>query len=140
MLIKDRNICNGKLIINGTRLTYETVIAILNKMTVFEAMAEYPTLDLDGIIDCLIELKGCYTMKNRTLKEYKKDVFDKLDDNKKLEYMYEMSKNLCDIAEYAKKTCDEYLEDDYPYEYCDGTFASCKKILELIGEDISKYE
>lgn len=39
-------------------------------------------------------------MNCRTIEEYKKDVFDELDDNKKLEYMYQMSKQLCDISEF----------------------------------------
>lgn len=39
-------------------------------------------------------------MNCRTIEEYKKDVFDELDDTKKLEYMYQMSKQLCDISEF----------------------------------------
>lgn len=58
MLTKDKDICNGKLIISGTRLTYETVIEALKKMTIFEAIKQYPSLTIDGIIDCLIELEG----------------------------------------------------------------------------------
>lgn len=82
-------------------------------------------------------------MKYRTLEEYKKEVFDELDDNKKLEWMYQMSKQLCNIVEYAKNRCNSYLEDlgnDDDCEYCDGAFASCRKVLQLAGEDIKKYE
>ena len=45
------------------------------------------------------------------------------------------------ILTYAKERCDGYLEDDdYDCKYCDGVFASCRKVLQLAGEDISKYE
>jgi uncharacterized protein (DUF433 family) len=57
MLTKDKNICGGELIIKGTRLTYKSVIEILKNMTIFEAMRQYPSLKLEGIIDCLIKLK-----------------------------------------------------------------------------------
>ena len=79
-------------------------------------------------------------MKYRTLEEYKKDIFDKLTDDKKLKYMYEMSSQLCNVIDYAKKRCDEYLKDDEDCEFCDGVFASCRKILQLVGEGIKKYE
>lgn len=50
-------------------------------------------------------------------------------------------KKLSKIINYAKKRCDDYMEDlEHDCEYCDGVFASCRKILELAGEDISKYE
>lgn len=57
MLIKTKDTCNGKLRIADTRLTYQNVIEILKTMTIFEAIKEYPTLTIDGIIDCLKELK-----------------------------------------------------------------------------------
>lgn len=44
---------------------------------------------------------------SRTIEEYKKDVFDNLDDNKKLEYMYQMNKQLCSIAEYTSLLREE---------------------------------
>lgn len=76
----------------------------------------------------------------RIIEEYKRDVFDKLDDDKKLIMMYEMSKQLCEIVEYAKQRCDGYLKDDCICEYCDGVYANCKKVLQIAGEDITKYE
>ena len=39
-------------------------------------------------------------MEHRTIEEYKEDVFDLLDDKTKLEWMYQMSEQLCNIAEY----------------------------------------
>lgn len=42
-------------------------------------------------------------MKHRTLKEYKEEVFDKLDEQTKLEWLYEMSEKLCNIEEYILK-------------------------------------
>lgn len=38
----------------------------------------------------------------RTIEEFKKDVFDELDDNKKLEYIYQMGKQLCEISDCIK--------------------------------------
>lgn len=50
---------------------------------------------------------------------------------------------LQNIIDYAKNRCNSYLEDlgnDDDCEYCDGAFASCRKVLQLAGEDIKKYE
>lgn len=55
-------------------------------------------------------------------------------ENKKLH------KKIKNIVEYAKQRCDDYLEDDYDCEYCDGVFANSRKILQIAGEDIKKYE
>lgn len=58
-------------------------------------------------------------------------------ENKKLR------KKIKNIVEYAKDGCDGYLEDlknNYDCEYCDGVFASCRKVLQIAGEDIKKYE
>lgn len=48
------------------------------------------------------------------------------------------------IIDYAKNRCDGYLEElnegHLDCEYCDGAFASCRKVLLLAKEDISKYE
>ena len=41
-------------------------------------------------------------MKHRTLEEYKEEVFDRLDEQAKLEWLYEMSEKLCNIEEYIK--------------------------------------
>lgn len=54
-----------------------------------------------------------------------------------------LKKKINDIVNYAKDRCDGYLEDlgnDDDCEYCDGAFASCRKVLQLAGEDIKKYE
>lgn len=58
MLIENKNICNGDLIIGGTRLTYNKTIEILKNMTIFEAIKQYPSLTLSGIIDCLVKLSN----------------------------------------------------------------------------------
>ena len=39
-------------------------------------------------------------MARRTLEEYKREVFDKLDEKTKLEWLYTMSEKLCNIEEY----------------------------------------
>jgi hypothetical protein len=53
----------------------------------------------------------------------------------------DLQQKLDKILTYAKDRCDGYLEDiEYDCEYCDGVFASCRKVLQLAGEDISEYE
>ena len=42
-------------------------------------------------------------MKHRTLEEYKEEVFDRLDEQTKLKWLYEMSEKLCNIEEYILK-------------------------------------
>lgn len=37
---------------------------------------------------------------HRTLEQYKEEVFDKLDEQTKLEWLYIMSEQLCNIEEY----------------------------------------
>ena len=39
-------------------------------------------------------------MAHRTLEEYKQEVFDKLDEKTKLEWLFTMSEQLCNIEEY----------------------------------------
>ena len=51
----------------------------------------------------------------------------------------ELQEKLDKILTYAKKQCEDYLKED-DCEYCDGVFASCRKVLQLAGEDISEYE
>ena len=55
-----------------------------------------------------------------------------------------LQQKLDKIVTYAKDRCDGYLEDlkegHLDCEYCDGVFASCRKVLQLAGEDISEYE
>ena len=53
--------------------------------------------------------------------------------------LIDLQQKLDNILTYAKKQCDDYLKED-DCEYCDGVFASCRKILQLAGEDIRKYE
>ena len=56
----------------------------------------------------------------------------------------ELEQKLDKILAYAKSRCDGYLEDlkkgHLDCEYCDGVFASCRKILQLAGKDIKKYK
>jgi len=42
-------------------------------------------------------------MIHRTLEEYKEEVFDKLNEETKLEWLYIMSGQLCEIEEYIKE-------------------------------------
>nr|DAW91290.1 MAG TPA: hypothetical protein [Bacteriophage sp.] len=49
----------------------------------------------------------------RTIEEFKKDVFDKLDDNKKLEYMYQMGKQLCEIQDYVNSEIKRIQSHEY---------------------------
>jgi hypothetical protein len=51
----------------------------------------------------------------------------------------DLQQKLDKILTYAKKQCDDYLKED-DCEYCDGVFASCRKVLQLAGEDISEYK
>lgn len=55
------------------------------------------------------------------------------------EYIEDLQQKLDKILTYTKKQCDDYLKED-DCEYCDGVFASCRKVLQLAGEDISEYE
>lgn len=51
--------------------------------------------------------------KIKTIEEFKKDVFDKLDDNKKLEYMYQMGKQLCGIQDYVNSEIKRIQSHEY---------------------------
>lgn len=59
-------------------------------------------------------------MNHRTLEEYKKEVFDKLNDGTKLKWLYEMSKQLCEVEELKEKCSflNEMNEINYK-KYCD---------------------
>lgn len=46
---------------------------------------------------------------HRTLEEYKEDVFDGLDEKIKLEWLYIMSRQLCEIEELIK---EKYSNED----------------------------
>ena len=62
--------------------------------------------------------------------------------NKNLELIEEINdlqQKLDKILTYAKDRCEDYLKED-DCEYCDGVFASCRKVLQLAGEDISEYK
>lgn len=65
-------------------------------------------------------------MKYRTLQEYKEEVFDELTEEDKLQAMYDMSKQLCDIAEFVKE------RQAFQEKWNDEMF---KRILRLLGED-----
>ncbi|MEI3530098.1 MAG: hypothetical protein V8Q75_03360 [Bacilli bacterium] len=65
-------------------------------------------------------------MKHRTLQEYKEEVFDELTEEKKLQYMYDMSKQLCHIAEFVKE------RQSFQEKWNDEMY---KRILRLLGED-----
>ena len=54
-------------------------------------------------------------MQHRTLEEYKEEVFDKLDEQTKLEWLYEMSEKLCTIEEYIKDRLEEGCLDKLNY-------------------------
>lgn len=69
-------------------------------------------------------------MEHRTIEEYKEDVFDLLDDKTKLEWMYQMSEQLCNIAEYVKE-----LYDDTDDMICYDIDKNRKKeLLKMLGE------
>lgn len=53
MLVIDKNICGGKLIVKGTRITYNTIISMLHDYTIFEMLENYPSLKIENIIECL---------------------------------------------------------------------------------------
>ncbi len=69
-------------------------------------------------------------MKHRTLQEYKKEVFDKLTEEKKLQAMYDMSKQLCDISEYTNAQIEKKKNHQYS-----GGWQILWKIKKLLGED-----
>lgn len=80
------------------------------------------------------------------VKKNKQDLINKIKElksNNDSMYMTNQAliKKLSKIIKYAKKRCDDYMADlDYDCEFCDGVFMSCRKVLQLAGEDISKYE
>lgn len=65
-------------------------------------------------------------MKHRTLQEYKEEVFDELTEEKKLQAMYDMSKQLCHIAEFVKER--QAFQEKWNNEMF-------KRILRLLGEE-----
>jgi uncharacterized protein (DUF433 family) len=53
-IVIDPDICNGKPIIEGTRITAQTVIEFLGAGdSIDEVLEEYPTLTRDDILECL---------------------------------------------------------------------------------------
>lgn len=69
-------------------------------------------------------------MKYRTFQEYKEEVFDELTDEKKLRYMYDMSKQLCDISEYI----NQQINKKKGHQYSVG-WQILKKIKRILGEE-----
>lgn len=65
----------------------------------------------------------------KTIEEFKKDVFDELDDNKKLEYMYQMGKQLCEIQNYVNGEIKRIQN----HEYSRG-IRMLNKIKKILGE------
>lgn len=51
MIIIDENVCNGKPIVAGTRITVDTVVATID-WTMDERLVEYPSLTEQDVIDC----------------------------------------------------------------------------------------
>ena len=67
-------------------------------------------------------------MTHRTLKEYKEDVFDKLDEETKLEWLYIMSEQLCKIEELIK---EKYSNEDGEIWH-----SGFKEIYEIINKEM----
>lgn len=56
MIVKDKEICNGKPIVKGTRITVKTVLEYL-KLNNYELdllLKDFPSLEPQDIIDCLV--------------------------------------------------------------------------------------
>jgi uncharacterized protein (DUF433 family) len=54
MIIFDKNVCGGKPIISGTRITVDTIIDLINSdWVISEILYEYPSLTKQDIEDCL---------------------------------------------------------------------------------------
>lgn len=66
-------------------------------------------------------------MKHRTLEEYKEDVFDKLDEKIKLEWLYTMSGQLCEI--------EELIKEKYSNENGEIWHTGFKEIYEIINKE-----
>ena len=66
-------------------------------------------------------------MTHRTLKEYKEDVFDELDEETKLEWLYTMSEQLCKIEEFIK---ENYTNEDGSIWH-----GEMKEIYEIINKE-----
>ncbi len=69
-------------------------------------------------------------MKHRTLQEYKKEVFDELTEEKKLQAMYDMSKQLCDISEYINNQINKKRDHQYS-----AGWQILWKIKKMLGEE-----
>ena len=54
MIISDQNVCGGKPIISGTRITVFTIIDLIDSdWAISEILYEYPSLTKRDIEDCL---------------------------------------------------------------------------------------
>jgi uncharacterized protein (DUF433 family) len=52
-IVVDPDICNGKPVIDGTRITAQTVIEFLGAGdSIDDVLDEYPTLTRDDILEC----------------------------------------------------------------------------------------
>lgn len=67
-------------------------------------------------------------MTHRTLKEYKEDVFDKLDETTKLEWLYTMSKQLSKI--------EELIKEKYSNENGEIWHSDFKEIYQIINREM----
>ena len=81
-------------------------------------------------------------MNHRTLEEYKEEVFDKLDDKTKLEWMYQMSEQLCNVEEYIEDRISVLTvsivpkaKDQYFNNKCIGGVQELKNIRHLLKLD-----
>jgi len=53
-VIVDPDICNGKPVIEGTRITAQTVLGFLGAGdSIDEVLEEYPSLSRDDVLECL---------------------------------------------------------------------------------------
>lgn len=54
MIIVDKNVCGGKPIISGTRITVDTILELISyDWYISEILYEYPSLTRKDIEDCL---------------------------------------------------------------------------------------
>ncbi|MGE3799925.1 MAG: DUF433 domain-containing protein [Candidatus Kapaibacterium sp.] len=53
-IIVDPNICNGKPVIKGTRITVQTILEFLSSGDeIEEILRQYPSLERDDVLACL---------------------------------------------------------------------------------------
>lgn len=97
--------------------TYRKLIENLKTLTLYdyevdydyeeEPIDNYYSFDMEEYINNYLEVEKLEKNEpHRTLEEYKKDVFNQLNDDEKLEWMYQMSEQLCNINEFMKERKD----------------------------------